>query len=100
MEGRPERAMRAGVVVCFRAEIGGALLWKARMSSIPRVDDICVRFADEVETEYKVETVRFEFLHENASEPTGYIDGVPYYDEFTASALTYTGPIVTVSPVP
>ena len=99
MEGQPGRALRAGVVVCFRAEVGGALLWKARMNSIPRIDDTCVRIADEVETEYKVEAVRFEFLHENASEPTGYIEGVAYYDEFTPSALTHTGPIVIVSEV-
>jgi len=69
------------------------------MSHLPLVGDICVRIADEVETEYKVEAVRFEFLHENSSEPTGYIEGVPYYDDVAASSFTHAGPIVFVSPV-
>ncbi len=100
MLGQPERAMRAGVLVCFRLEGTLDLLWKARMSLLPRENDICVRVADEVETSYKVEEIRFEFLHSNAAEPTEYIGGVPQYGEFEPSVLTSTGPIVVVSLVP
>lgn len=100
MLGQPERAMRAGVLVCFRLEITMELLWKARMSLLPREDDILTTIADEVETSYKVEQVKFEFLHRNAADPTGYVEGVPQYGEFEPSVLTSTGPVIVVSVVP
>ena len=97
MDGLPGRALRAGVLVCFRAEDGNELLWTARMTHLPKEGDICTTIANEVEVDYLCESVRFEFLHENTSGPTGYVEGVPQYDEFTPSSLTHTGPIVTVS---
>ena len=100
MLGQPERAMRAGVLVCFRLEVTMELLWKARMSILPREDDIVTTIANEVETSYKVEQVKFEFLHSNVAEPTGYDEGVPQYGEFTPSVLTSTGPVIIVSLVP
>ena len=100
MLGQPERAMRAGVLVCFRMETTEELLWKARMSLLPREDDILTRILDEVETVYKVERVKFEFLHRNVADPTEYIEGIPQYGEFTPSVLTSTGPVIIVSLVP
>ncbi|KKM07418.1 hypothetical protein LCGC14_1734080, partial [marine sediment metagenome] len=74
-------------------------LWKARMGVLPREDDILTTVADEVETAYKVEEVRFEFLHSNVADPTGYIEGVPQYGLFEPSVFTFTGPVVIVSEV-
>jgi len=99
MLGQPERALRAGVVVCFRLEGTNDLLWTARMSALPATDDTCVRIADGVETEYKVEQVRFEFLHRNAADVIGYVDGVPQYGDFVPSTTTYIGPVVMVSAI-
>ena len=100
MLGQPERALRAGVLVCFVMETTMELLWKARMSVLPREDDILTRIANEVETPYKVEKVQWEFLHHNIAEPTGYIGGVPQHGGFEPSVLTSTGPVIIVSLVP
>lgn len=99
MQGQPERAMRAGVLVCFRMGTTMDLLWKARMSLLPREDDIVTRIVDGVETAYKVEEVRFEFLHRNVAEFIGYVDGVPQYGEYVPAVIASTGPIVIVSAV-
>lgn len=97
MDGQPERAMRAGVVVSFLLEGTSELLWKARMTVLPTEDDVCVRIVNEVETSYKVEAVRFEFLHPDVAEVIGYVDGVPQYGEYVASSLAEVGPVVVVS---
>ncbi len=99
MDGQPERAMRAGVLVCFRLEGAMDLLWKARMSHLPKVDDTCVTIAGEVETQYKVESVRIEFLHRNAADVVGYVEGMPQYGEFVPTIGTVQGPCVIVSAI-
>jgi hypothetical protein len=100
MDGQPERALRAGVTVCFRDEDTNALLWKARMGVLPLVGDVVTQIVDGVETEYRVESVKFEFLHRNVAGRTGaFVDGVPQYGAFTPSVFTHAGPIVIVSPV-
>ncbi len=99
MLGQPERAQRAGVMVCFYLETTMELLWKARMSILPRENDNCVRIVDEVETTYKVEKVKFEFLHHNAAEIIGYVEGVPQYGEFVPSLSAFIGPVIIVSEV-
>jgi len=99
MDGKPGRALRAGVMVCFRDEDTNDLLWQARLGVLPPIGSTCITIANEVETEYKVEDIRFEFLHKNTSDPTGYIEGVAQYDDFTPSMLTHTGPVVIVSEV-
>jgi hypothetical protein len=99
MQGQPERAMRAGVLVCFRMETTMELLWKARMSLLPREDDIVTRIVGDVETVYKVEEVRFEFFHRNVAEVVGYVDGVAQYGEYVPATIASTGPVVIVSAV-
>jgi len=100
MDGQPEWALRAGVAVCFRDEDTNALLWKARMNVLPLEGDVVIQIVDGVETEYKVEGVKFEFLHQNVAGPTGvYVDGVLQFETFTPSEFAYVGPVVTVSAV-
>lgn len=101
MQGQPERAMRAGVMVTFRLEGALELLWKARMSSVPQDNNVCVQISNGVETSYKVERVMFEFLHSDVAEVIGYDEnGMPQHGEFVASPITSTGPVVVVSAVP
>jgi len=99
MQGEPGRALRAGVLVCFRLKGTMELLWKARMSIVPRDDDRCVVIADEEETRYKVERVRWDFLRGSAAEIIGYDEGVPIYGDYVPTAMTQTGPVVIVSEV-
>jgi len=97
MDGKPGRALRAGVMVCFRDEDTNDLLWQARLGVLPPIDSTCIAIADGVETEYKVEEIRFEFLHRDVAEIIGYVDGVPQFGDFVPSVMTHTGPVVIVS---
>ena len=97
MDGQPRRALRAGVLVCFRDEDTNDLLWKARLNVLPPINATCVTIKNGVETEYKVEAIQFEFLHRDIAEIIGYVDGVPQYGSFVPSVMTYTGPVVIVS---
>lgn len=97
MDGRPGRALRAGMLVCFLAEDDDELLWTARMTELPKNGETCTDIVGEVETPYKVESKRWEFLHEDVGSPIGYIDGVPQYGDFVPSLLTHVGAIVIVS---
>ena len=99
MDGQPGRALRAGVMVCFRDEDTNDLLWKARLSVLPSIGSTCVTIADEVETDYKVEEVRFEFLHRNVAEVIGHDADGPQYGDFVPSMLTHTGPVIIVSAI-
>ncbi len=99
MQGQPERALRAGVLTCYRLEDTMELLWKARMGVMPKEGDVCVQSVDGVETSYRVEEVRFEFLHRNVAEVIGYVDGVAQYGEYEPASLASVGPVVIVSPV-
>ena len=61
---------------------------------------MCIRIANGVETEYEVRRIRrFEFLHRNAAEVIGYVDGVPQYGDFVPSEMADVGPVVFVSAV-
>jgi hypothetical protein len=54
-----------GVVVCFRLEDTNELLWKSPMQVLPGPDDTVVLLdAEGGPATYKVEGVKFEFLHE------------------------------------
>lgn len=67
---------------------------------MPQPDDICVQFVNGVETEYKVEGVRWEFVHDSLTTPMGYVDGEPQYGEFVPTVGTNLAPCVMVSLVP
>ncbi len=101
MNGEPGRALRAGVVVLFRLEDTMELLWKSRLTILPPVGESCFRIMDSVETEYKVERVPFDFIHENDAEVIGHdSQGVPQYGEFIPSVVAIAAPFVVVSVVP
>ena len=101
MNGEPGRALRSGVVVCFRLEDTGELLWKSRLTMMPPVGESCFRIMDTVETEYKVERVPFDFIHENDAEVIGHdAQGVPQYGEFVPSIMATPAPVIFVSVVP
>ncbi len=99
--GVPEAATRCGrITVCFRLDDTKELLWKCKVSMMPQPDDICVQIVNGVETEYKVEEVRWEFVHDSLTTPTSYVDGEPQYGEFIPTVGTTSAPCVMVSAVP
>lgn len=88
------------MIVCFRLEDTGELLWKSRLTILPPVGASCFRIMDTVETEFKVERVPFDFVHENDAEVIGHDEqGVPQYGEFVPSIRATAAPVVVVSEV-
>lgn len=57
-----------GPSIVFRLEDTGELLWHSSMSLIPREGDLLGCFHLEGETVYKVESVKFEFNHDEGEE--------------------------------
>ena len=87
------------ITVCFRLEGTMELLWKCKLNMMPQPNDTCVQVANDLETEYKVESVRWEFVHDSVTQPTGYVEGVPQYGEFVPTIGTVQAPCVIVSAI-
>ena len=99
MQGQPGRALRAGVMVCFRLEGSMELVSKSRLTMMPQPNHSVFVIVDGAEVEYKVESVRWDLLHANVAEPTGYVLGVPQFDEYVRADIADAGPVVVVSAV-